>query len=60
MQNILSLLLVLEITVSQRLVSQVPADPLEPIGDWVWGRLINGFVYRARSSYGGGAGGKIS
>ena len=50
----------LEARAGQRLVSQVPSSPLEPVGDWVWGRLINGFVYRARSSYGGGGGGKIS
>jgi len=36
-----------------QLRSQVPTNSLEPVGQWVWGKLINGFVYRAKSSYGG-------
>jgi hypothetical protein len=27
------------------------------VGNWVWGRLVNGFVYIAPRSFGGGAGG---
>ena len=62
-QNLLCLFLFLicgEAALAQtpRLSSKVPVNPLEPIGDWVWGKLINGFVYRARSSYGGNGGGK--
>ena len=48
----------LEAVVSQRLLSKVPASPLEPVADWVWGRLINGLVYRAGGSHGGASGGK--
>jgi len=62
--NLLSLLVFLifgEAALAQtpRLSSKVPVNPLEPIGDWVWGKLINGFVYRARSSYGGNGGAVI-
>ena len=39
-----------------QLRSQVPTNSLEPVGQWVWGKLINGFVYRAKSSYGGASG----
>ena len=39
---------------NQRLLSRLPTNPIEPVGQWVWGKLVNGFVYRARSSYGGG------
>ena len=58
--SLLSLLICGEAALAQkpRLSSKIPLNPLEPIGDWVWGKLINGFVYRARSSYGGDGGGK--
>ena len=58
--SLLSLLICGEAALAQkpRLSSKLPINPLEPIGDWVWGKLINGFVYRARSSNGGDAGGK--
>ena len=59
--SLLSLLICGEAGLAQkpRLASKVPVNPLEPLGDWVWGKLINGFVYRARSSYGGDGGGKL-
>ena len=58
LQYLVGLLVCLEAVVSQRLVSKVPASPLEPVADWVWGRLINGLVYRAGGSHGGASGGK--
>ena len=41
-----------------RLKSVTPNHPLEPLGHWVWGKLVNGFVYRAPQTF-GGAKGKI-
>ena len=64
-QNLLCLLFFLicgEAALAQkpRLSSKVPLNPIEAIGDWIWGKLINGFVYRARSSHGGDGRGKES
>jgi len=36
--------------------SQLPANPIEPVGQWVWGKLVNGFVYNAPRAFGGGNG----
>merc|ERR1712088_433938 len=34
--------------------SQLPANPIEPVGQWIWGKLVNGFVYNAPRAFGGG------
>ena len=50
--------LIISVTMSQRpLVSRVPGNAIEPEGRWVWGRLLGGFVYNAKTSFGGGGGG---
>lgn len=48
--------IIISVTISQRprLVSKVPGDAIEPEGRWVWGRLLGGFVYNAKTSFGGG------
>merc|ERR1711990_901766 len=33
--------------------SQLPANPIEPVGQWIWGKLVNGFVYNAPRAFGG-------
>jgi len=37
--------------------SQLPANPIEPVGQWVWGKLVNGFVYNAPRAFGGAGNG---
>ena len=44
-------------TMSQRLVSKLPARPIQPAFSWVWGRLLGGRVYRAPQQFGGEPGG---
>merc|ERR1712088_609353 len=34
--------------------SQLSANPIEPVGQWIWGKLVNGFVYNAPRAFGGG------
>merc|ERR1712088_1001500 len=34
--------------------SQLPANPIEPVGQWIWGKLVNGFVYNAPRAFGVG------
>merc|ERR1712088_352634 len=34
--------------------SQLPANPIEPVGQWIWGKLVNGFVYNAPRAFGRG------
>ena len=49
--------IIISVTRSQRpLVSRVPGNSIEPEGRWVWGRLLGGFVYNAKTSFGGGGG----
>merc|ERR1712080_1794 len=38
--------------------SQLPANPIEPVGQWIWGKLVNGFVYNAPRAFGGGNSGQ--
>ena len=53
--------LIISVSISQRpLVSRVPGNAIEPEGRWVWGRLLGGFVYNAKTSFGGGGGGMLS
>ena len=49
--------IIISVSISQRpLVSRVPGNAIEPEGRWVWGRLLGGFVYNAKTSFGGGGG----
>ena len=41
-----------------RLLSSVPSNSIEPVSQWVWGKLLNGQVYRSKSTFGGPGGGK--
>ena len=45
--------LVLSLPQRPNLVSLVPDKPIQPVGTWVWGKLVNGFVYRAPQTLGG-------
>ena len=36
------------------LKSMVPEDPIEPVAEWTWGALGNGFVYVSPRQLGGG------
>ena len=36
-----------------KLVSQLPADPIDPVEDWVWGKIADGVVYIATQTWGG-------
>jgi len=58
MKHLLQLIFVVPFTLSQRprLISQLPNNLIEPEGQWVWGKLVNGFVYNAKQSFGGGGG----
>ena len=39
-----------------RLLSSVPSNSIEPVSQWAWGKLLNGQVYRSKSTFGGGGG----
>ena len=45
--------MVLSLPQRPNLVSLVPDKPIQPAGAWVWGKLVNGYVYRAPQTYGG-------
>ena len=36
------------------LQSIIPEDPIEPVAEWTWGDLGNGFVYVSPRQLGGG------
>ena len=36
-----------------KLVSKVPADPIQPVEEWAWGKIANGLVYFATQTWGG-------
>ena len=40
-------------------MSLVPDKPIQQVGEWAWGKLVNGFVYIAPQTYGGGEGRNI-
>ena len=41
------------LTTEIKLVSKLPADPIDPVEDWAWGKLAKGVVYIATQTWGG-------